>query len=163
MPALEFLRSGFIPGSRASFVTDFIVVAVFFVLIGQFAGVFFLARKGKFELHRRLQLSLAVILGAALLVFEWEMRFFGWRERAMSSSYYDTLVFPALYFHLFFAISTFFLWVLVVVQALRKFPKKDIKHSEYRKLHKRLARPAVYGLVATVVTGWLFYFLGFVC
>ncbi len=150
-----------IPGSRASWITDIIAIAVIGVLVAQIFSYLAVAKWRKFELHRFLQKVLVGSLFGALLIFEWEMRTFGWQDRARPSPYFDTLVYPALYVHLVFAISTFLLWAVVFVQAMRNFPKTNLAQAPFRARHRRLAKPATWGLAATVITGWVFYILAF--
>ena len=63
--------------------------------------------------------------------------------------------------HLSFAVPTLVLWVVVVVQALRKFsrPPSPGPHSQW---HARWATLAAAGMFLTAVTGWIFYWLAFV-
>ncbi|MGD9649122.1 MAG: DUF420 domain-containing protein, partial [Pirellulales bacterium] len=71
------------------------------------------------------------------------------------------LVFPVLYVHLVFSVSTAVLWIVVTVRALRNFPTppQPGRHSD---AHVRWGRLAMWDMVATVVTGWIFYYLAFV-
>jgi hypothetical protein len=67
----------------------------------------------------------------------------------------------ALTIHLFFAVPTLLLWIVVVVRALKYFPcpPRPGAHSE---AHKLMGWLATVGMVMTAVTGWGFYWLAFV-
>jgi uncharacterized membrane protein YozB (DUF420 family) len=153
--------NGFL-GSRASIMLDVVFLAMFLVLpvLGVSIG---LVRFGKqYAWHKRIQLTLAVVLLAAVAAFEIDMQVVsGWRPRAMPSPYWPTIVLTSLYIHLVFSISTFFLWLYVVIGALRNIPKPP-GPSAYSSRHIFWARLAAIDLTLTAITGWIFYWLAFV-
>ncbi len=63
-----------------------------------------------------------------LVLFETDVHYLSnWMERADASPYFDAstrtgLVVYALWIHLFFAITTFILWSLILLRALNRFP-----------------------------------------
>lgn len=125
-----------------------------------------LAKQGRYAMHKRVQVALAVILLVAVTLFELEMRIVGWRERAMPSPYWSTAAWDdpidyALGVHLFFAIPTAVLWIFVVGQALRKFPKPPAP-GEHSRSHRFWAPIASFEMLMTSLTGWVFYWLAFV-
>lgn len=159
---------GFVPGSRGSLMLDVVFLAMFLVVPALLVSVYLVRYRGKYELHKRLQLVLALVLLVAVVLFELDMRFFtDWEALAVGSPYFD----PAnkwgspagisLIVHLSCAVPTFVLWVAVVVQALRRFdrPARPGAHSKW---HARYGMAAVCGMVLTGVTGWVFYWLAFV-
>ena len=96
-----------------------------------------------FVLHKRVQLTLAAVLLAAVAAFEFDMRFIsGWRERAEPSVYWASgVVQTSLYVHLLFSISTFCLWLYVVIGAVRNMPNPP-EPSAYSPRHIFWARLA---------------------
>lgn len=113
--------------------------------------------------HRMIQISLGIILGLAILAFEIDMRFFGWRDQAKASPYFETWVFPSLYVHLFFAIPTLFLWVYTITMAVRHRIHQMSEGSRSQRFrHKFFGRLSAYTMIATALTGWVFYYLAFV-
>ena len=62
--------------------------------------------------------------------------------------------------HLFFAVTTVILWIVVIVQALRKFPAPPMP-NQYSPRHILWARLAALEMLMTAVTGWIFYWLAF--
>jgi len=152
--------NGFLPGTRASLTFDLVLIATFlaaFVLGWSLRQ----AKKGRIARHRRTQIILTTVLGAALLGFELEVRIAGWRHRALRSPFYDTWLFPTLYVHLCFAVATALLWGVVFVRALRANKRGDLpgRHSRW---HRRWAQFAAAGYLMTVITGTVFYALAFV-
>ena len=163
--AVEFSHTGFIPGSRGSFMLDFVFTAMFGILL-ILAWSIRLAKQGKYELHKRVQVVSALVLLIAVVAFEVDMRFFTeWEELAKPSRYWSdsgtNLVWIALIVHLCFAIPTPFIWGFVIYEGFRKFstPLGPGKHSHR---HKRWGWIAAIALFLTSVTGWIFYALAFV-
>lgn len=148
-------------GTRASLAMD-VVVVVLGVLLPCLAWSVWLARNGRYTLHRRIQLALTAALLLAVGVFEVDVRINGWQSRAtLTGEAPSTAVWIALAIHLFFAITTVCLWPMVLILALRRFPYPP-RPSEYSAAHRRWARLAAWDLAATAVTGWIFYCLAFV-
>ena len=152
-------------GTRASFMLDFVSTAMA-VIIPILAWSIRLSSKARnYSLHKRVQLALAVVLLVAVAAFETEMRIFGWRERAAPSPYYSQAAWDAvdvsLCIHLFFSITAFVTWLVVVVAALTRFsaPPRPGAHSAW---HMRWGKLAAISLLCTAVSGWVFYYLAFV-
>lgn len=152
-------------GTRASLMLDVVFLAMFAVL-PLMGWAIWLAKRGRYAAHKRLQLTLAATLLFAVTLFEADMRLHGWRPRAVASPYYGAegawgWVDRVLAVHLVFAVTTTVLWLLVVVRALREFPAPPAPdaHSGW---HRRWAKLAALDMTATSVTGWLFYYLAFV-
>lgn len=170
-------------GTRASITLDMVFVALLAII--PILGLSIrLAKRGQYERHKRIQLTLAATLAAAVTLFEIDMRLVsGWRQRAMASPYYadatagsvwtaiccDLLqmqavpgwVFRALAVHLVFAISTTVLWIFVTAGALRRgspLPWPSGQGSS----HRFWGRLAAWDMVMTAASGWAFYWLAFV-
>lgn len=152
-------------GTRGSLMLDIVFLAMFLVVPLLWWSVS-LARRRKYGFHKKVQLTLALVLLAAVTAFELEMRLVGWAERAAPSPYWsgsnwDDWVHYSLAIHLFFAIPTALLWIVVVVRALRQFPKPP-EPNHHSPAHQFWARLATFEMVMTAVTGWVFYWLAFV-
>lgn len=149
-------------GTRASLMLDVVFLAMFAVMPVLIASVWLVRYRRNFIWHKRLQLALAAVLGVAVTAFEIDIRLHGWRDRAEASPFYgDGVLFPVLYIHLFFAVSTTVLWVVVIVRALRRFPAPPLP-SEHSASHIFWGRLAAIDMGMTTVTGWTFYYLAFV-
>ena len=152
-------------GTRGSLMLDVVVIAMA-VVVPVLAWSVQLAKKGKFALHKQVQVALASVLLLAIVAFEVDLRFLtDWRQRAADSPYYSVEawsgVWVSLVVHLMFAIPTFLLWIGVVVAALRHFPSPP-EPGAHSRTHRRWAMLAGVGMFGTAVTGWIFYYLAFV-
>ena len=159
---------GFLP-TRGSFMLDFVFVALF-AIIPVMAWSIYLVKfrrpdePHKCEWHKRIQLTLAIVLLVAVVAFEVDLRLMteDWRKLPQASPHYSSgVVDNALWIHLAFAVPTPLLWIFVIVQALRRFPK-PANACEYSSRHIIWGRVAAAAMVMTAVTGWVFYWLAFV-
>lgn len=140
-----------------------VVFLAMFAIVPLLAWSIYLVRyRRNYALHKRVQLTLGTVLLVAVTLFELDMQFVtDWEQGARSSPYYETWVKPVLVIHLFFAIPTALLWVVVIVRALRRFhnPPEPGPHSRE---HIRWAWVTAIETLMTAVTGWVFYWLAFV-
>ena len=153
-------------GTRASLMLDVVALAMVVVLPVLGISIYLVKYRRRYGLHKRIQLTLGAALLITVVLFEADMRINGWLHRAAASPYGAQegsidWVSTALYIHLFFAITSALLWVVVIFRALRNFPSppQPGAHSAW---HRRFARLAAIDIVCTSVTGWVFYWLAFV-
>lgn len=139
---------------------DVVVVAMLGVLATLAVSVWLVRSRKCYALHKQIQLALALALLSVVALFEAEVRINGWRGRAETSPYYNSLVMPVLAVHLVFSISTCLIWLKVIVDALRKYdnPPRPGPHSAS---HRFWAWLAAIDMVGTAVSGWTFYWLAF--
>jgi hypothetical protein len=150
-------------GTRATFTVDLLVIAMLFVVVVLGWSVYQARYRRRFQLHKRVQLTLAVILLITVALFEIDIRLHGWQSRAAGTigGEPSQAVWYALYVHLVCALSTVVLWPVVIILALRNFPNPP-RPSAHSRVHVPLARVAAIDMVLTAVTGWIFYWLAFV-
>jgi len=153
-------------GNRASFMLDVVFLAMFVVVPVMGWSIYQVKYRQRYLLHKRVQVTIGLVLLVAVTLFEIDIRVNGWRERAAASPFYNEIRFAglvnwSLWIHLIFAISSTVLWIFVIVQALRKFSSPPLP-NEYGPQHKFWARIAAADLSMTAVTGWIFYWLAFV-
>ena len=152
--------NGFL-GTRASLMMDLVFLAMLAVLPVLGWSIYQVKYRRRFGLHKTVQLTLGAVLLIAVAAFEIDVRFIsGWEERARPSPYYDSWVYPSLYVHLVFSVSTAPLWMFVIVQALRKIPNPP-GPSVYSQRHMLWGKLAALDMLLTSVTGWVFYWLAF--
>ncbi len=161
-------QHGFL-GCDTSLMLDVVVSALVLLVPGLVAGVI-AAKRGRYLLHRNIQLTLASILLVAVLAFEIDMQWVhgGW-ERVVNkdpqaprlSSAELESVRRILWLHLVFAISTPVLWGTTIVLAWRRFPRPPAP-AEHSRLHRRLGWASTIDLLLTSVTGLWFYIAAFV-
>jgi hypothetical protein len=156
-------------GFRGSLMLDVVFLAMFAVLPVLSVSIY-LVKQRRYDLHKKLQLMLGIVLLLAVVAFEVDMRFNDWKPRAAPSPYFagkiDNMDWScpigiALIVHLFFAIPTALIWTIVIVQALRKFPRPPLPGT-HSASHKFWGWLAVLEMTGTAVTGWIFYYLAFV-
>jgi len=154
--------NGFL-GTRASFMVDFVVVAMVVVVIVMGWSIRQVKRHQRFTLHKRVQLLLAAVLAVAVTAFEIDIRLHGWEDRAVGvvGGSVSSIVWTALTIHLCFAISTVVLWPIVITLALRRFPHPAAP-AAHSASHRRWARLAAWDMLLTALSGWIFYVLAFV-
>ena len=159
--------NGFL-GTRASVMLDVVFIAMFLVI--PVMGIAIAAARfgNRWELHRRIQLTLGTVLLLAVVAFEVDMQFVTeWELRAEPSPYFDPAakwscpVGISLLVHLFFAVPTTLLWIYVIAGAQRNFPQPATP-SAYSNHHKFWARLAAFEMTMTAITGWVFYVMAFV-
>jgi uncharacterized membrane protein YozB (DUF420 family) len=154
-------------GTRGSLMLDLVFLAMFAVVPVMAFSIYLVKYRRKYELHRNIQFTLGIVLLVAVTLFELDIQFVSpWELRAEPSPFFDSerpWTCPAgisLIVHLLFAVPTALLWIYVIVQGLRKFPRPTTP-SPYSPRHILLARPAAIGMCLTAVTGWIFYWLAF--
>lgn len=152
-------------GTRASLMLDVVFLAMFAIVPVLAVSIYGVKSRLNFKLHKLVQLTLGIVLLIAVTAFEVDMRFFtDWEARAVGSPYYSAEgwsgVWISLAIHLFFAIPTLFLWIAVIVLALRRFPAPPAP-GPHSAAHRRLGWLAALGMSLTAVTGWIFYGMAF--
>ncbi len=149
-------------GWRGSLMMDVVFVAMFAIVPILCLSIALVRYQKKYLLHKRIQISLGCVLAVAVLLFEIDVRMYPWRPRAEPSPYFSTgWVNWALWLHLPFAISTAILWVYVFTWAIRNIPHPP-GPGAWSNRHRFWARIAALDMIATAVTGSIFYFLAFI-
>ena len=159
---VQLIANGFLP-TRGSFMLDLVSVAMLLVTIAMAFSFYQVRYLNNRRMHRRIQLSTVVVLAITLVAFEIDVRrFTDWKELAKPSPYYESgLVHWSLWIHLAFAIPTPLIWGVVIWMAFRRF-KDDFDQGQFNKFHRISGRIAAAMMMATAITGWIFYYLAFV-
>jgi hypothetical protein len=154
-------------GTRASFMLDFVFLAMFLVVPLMGFSIWLVKYRRQYLWHKRLQVLLGAVLLVAVVAFEADIRIseyqgHPWSTRAFVPPATEpaSIVYQVLYVHLFFAVTTTVLWVFVIVQALRKFDKLATPNA-YSATHMFWAKLAAIDMTLTAVTGCTFYYLAF--
>lgn len=150
-------------GTRASFMLDAVCVGMIVVMLALTWSIRQVRIHRRYQLHKRVQLALAGLLGIVLTAFELDVRINGWQLRAAGSldGEPSRAVYTALWIHLFFAVTTVVLWIAVVARALRRFPNPPAP-NEHSAFHRRFGWIAAIDMLLTTITGWVFYVVAFV-
>ncbi len=148
-------------GTRGDLLMDIVIVA----LVAVVPIVFYnwrLARTGRYPLHKTMQISLAVLLGAVVGLFEYNLRLQGGIFEATAASSYagtGTLNFW-IYLHTFFAITTIFIWIGLIAVSLRRFPNPPVPGA-FSGRHRFWGRLGMIWMLVTGVTSIPVYVYGF--
>ncbi len=148
-------------GTRASLMLDVVFLAMFVVIPVLGWSVWLVKYRRNYSLHKRVQLTLGAVLLVTVVLFEIDVRLYGWAQRAQVSPHYPRMVFASLYVHLFFAVTTTGLWIVVIARAMRRFPVPPIPGS-HSTSHRLWGWLATIDMTCTAITGWVFYYLAFV-
>jgi putative membrane protein len=157
-------------GYRTSFMLDFVVSALVLIVPLLVWSIWLVRFRRNFVLHRRMQLSLGLILLVAVTAFEVDLQVVhgGWQNIVAKQQLADDVlaakieaVRPWLWFHLLFAVTTPFLWVVTIVQAMRRFGNPPVP-GPYSGTHRILGWVSTVDITMTSLTGLLFYYLAFV-
>ncbi|HEY3968422.1 MAG TPA: DUF420 domain-containing protein [Planctomycetaceae bacterium] len=160
------MADGFL-GYKASLMLDVVVCALIVVVPTLSYSLYAVKIRRNYSLHKALQITLGVVLLTAVGLFEIDMRLQGGIEAILAkrsrplSAAENASFRTLLYVHLFFAISTVFLWGLTLALALRRIPSPPAPcaHSRW---HRRLGWLSALDITLTSATGLLVYYYGFV-
>ncbi len=154
------LPPGFL-GTRADLLLDLVIVSLVVVVPVLFYS-WRQARRGQYSTHKRVQLTLLIVLAVAVGAFEANMRMLGGIFTATQTSSYagtGTLNFW-IYFHTLLAISTTLLWLALAALSVRRFPKPP-QPNEFGPTHRFWGRGAMLLMAATGLTSLPVYVYGF--
>ncbi len=150
-------------GTRGSLMLDVVCLGMVLVLATLAWSIRLVRVEKKYALHKKVQIILTGLLLVVLTLFEVDIRLHGWEERAAGQvgGTPENVVYYVLWVHLFFAVTTLVLWLVVFVRALKNFPRPPLP-AEHSNSHRRWAWLAAIDMLLTTLTGWAFYVVAFV-
>lgn len=158
---MEFLPPSFL-GARCDILMDIVVISMAVIL----PLLWFSFKKVKFEhnymLHKRIQLTMFIILFIVVLLFEYDMKQNGGIFEMVKGSTYEGTFFLnfTIYFHTFLSITTSLIWTFLIVASLIKFGKPP-RPGKFSKTHKLWGKIGMLDMALTCITGLLLYIFGF--
>jgi hypothetical protein len=147
-------------GSRADLLVD-LSLATFCVLPALGRRAIGLARQRRFELHRRVQLGLLLMMTGAVALLETDIRLTG-GTGALATHALRTSVVGAralLFVHLVIALATWVGWVYLVACSWRSFGR--VLPGGFSRVHRRLGFLVWLGQIALATTGTLLYVIAY--
>jgi uncharacterized membrane protein YozB (DUF420 family) len=84
-----------------------------------------------------------------LVLFEIDVRFFGWKERAMPSPYYGLTLFAFLAVHVCLATTLSLLWF------------RTLWLAAHKRRHQHLGKVTAVLMFLSTITGFAFYYMAF--
>jgi uncharacterized membrane protein YozB (DUF420 family) len=155
---------------------DAVFLAMFVIVAVLVTSIYLVRYRRMIRLHRKIQITLAIVLVVAIVGFEIDVRFVtDWRELAEASPFYESgFVDFWLGFHLCFAIPTPFIWLYVIVKAIKHYRpeaeesvgRDQANHvssfGDHAATHRKWGKMAALFMIMTALTGCVFYGLAFV-
>jgi len=147
-------------GSRASSLVDLIILSLI-VIVPVMAYSYNFTKKGKYSNHKFLQVGLTAILTITIILFEIDMSEHGGIfEMSKGGMFENTLLlYVSIYVHLFFSVSTSFIWPVLILVSLIKFPNPP-RPAAFSKIHKFWGKIGMLFMLLTAVTGVELYLVG---
>ncbi len=154
------LSQGFL-GTRADLLMDLVIVSLVAV-VPTVVVSWSLARKREYAKHKLVQVATGIVLGAAVLVFEIDLRLQGGIfEATKNSPYANTFTLDFwIYFHTILALLTTVTWAVLLIASLRKFPNPPAPGA-FSKRHRFWGRMGMVLMLATGLTSLPVYIYGF--
>lgn len=145
--------------------TDILIDVVnfsFIIIVPTLIYSWLKARKGEYAFHKKIQLTLFVVLFVVVILFEVDLRLRGGIfEMVKNSQFAGTLFLNGLiWFHLFTSVTTSLIWIGLIVFSIKKFPKPPVPNS-FSGAHKFWGKLGMIDMILTGITGVMLYFLGF--
>ena len=142
-------------GTRGNLIIDLVMsISGFLPFLLLFA--FYLAAIGKQLLHKYLQITLFSIVLILVIALETNIQFGDLSQISKLSPYEGTIELKVLFVtHLFFAVSSFFGWLWLIVKSSKRYPKS------FQFNHKKWGKILFWDIIFMVITGWLLYWMTF--
>ncbi len=146
--------SGFL-GTRADGLVDAVVVASGLVPFAMLWS-FYLASRGRYEIHRKIQAGLLIVMYLLVIALEADVRFGDLAKESALSSFQGSLAMGVLFvIHLAFAVSTLVAWTWLAVASTRRYPRP------FAFDHRKWGKMVFFGICTTALTGWVLYLMAF--
>lgn len=149
------------PGSRADLLENFAYLATLLAPVVSLVN-YRLARRRRFDAHRRLQVGLLIFCWAAVLGLELDIRLSGGSGSVIAGALpsYQPFARQLLLVHISAAVATYVLWTVLAIVSTRRFGRQ--LPGRFSSMHRRLGWSVFGGLVFTAVSATGMYFLTFV-
>ena len=109
--------------------------------------------------HARQQLLLSTAMFILILLFELEIRSVGWSHLIRNTN--QTTVYTLLAIHILFSSTTLLLWIACIGYALYNLILQQSPKTHTTDIHRKMGAYTFQGMVATAITGWVFYIAAF--
>lgn len=150
-------------GAKCDILMDIVVVSMAIILPLLWYSLKKVRVERKYRLHKKIQLTMFIILFFVVILFEYDMQQHGGIFEMVKGSAYEGTFFLnfMIYFHTFLSITTSFIWTYLIIASLIKFGK-DPKPGKFSKTHKLWGKIGMWDMALTCITGLILYIFGFV-
>ena len=156
----EILLTGFL-GSRATTTYDVVYVLLLLLIPAMVWSLDLLFLRKKYQRHKNLQLILTAVFLVTTALFCFEFFSTGWKHLTLNgSSDIPGITYMTLVIHLVFWAVTLLMWVVLLVQSLRKIPNPP-EPCDFGPHYVFWVVLLSLQLFLTALTGWEFYMLAF--
>ena len=154
------MPSGFL-GTRGDILMDLVIVA-FLVILPLLAMSWHQARSGNYARHRALQVGLASVLAAAVLLFEIDLKLSGGIFFLTAPSAYagTQLLNSLIYGHMMVAIGSVVVWAPLLLLSLKRFGNPP-QPGAFSARHRFWGRAGMLLMMLSGLSALPLYYLGF--
>ena len=119
-------------------------------------------RARAYLLHKRIQVTLCIVLFLVVALFEYDLRLQGGIFAMVKGSRFEGTTFlnGSIYLHTFLAITTSLIWLWLTAASWFKFPTPP-RPARFSKTHKLWGKIGMIDMILTGVTGVQLYIFGF--
>ena len=119
-------------------------------------------RARAYLLHKRIQVTLCIVLFLVVALFEYDLRLQGGIFAMVKGSRFEGTTFlnGSIYLHTFLAITTSLIWLWLTAASWFKFPTPP-RPTRFSKTHKLWGKIGMIDMILTGVTGVQLYIFGF--
>jgi heme/copper-type cytochrome/quinol oxidase subunit 3 len=147
--------------SRASLAFDVAFLLELIVIPMLVTSLDLLLVRRQYGAHKKLQLVITALFAIAVAVFAFEFFAYDWRERVTEDiATIPGITYMTLNIHLAFLSISAVMWVVLLVQALRKIPSPP-EPCEFGPTYIFWLVLLALQLFISTLTGWEFYLLAF--
>ena len=154
------LPAGFL-ATRGDVLMDIVVLA-FLVILPLLIVSWWSARAANYKRHRRMQISLALLLAVVVTMFEVDLKLSGGIFALTSESIYagTSLLNGLIYGHMLLAIGSTLVWVPLVIISMLKFPNPPVSNA-FGPVHRFWGRAGMLLMMASGLSAVPLYYVGF--
>ena len=154
------LPAGFL-GTRGDVLMDIVVLA-FLVILPLLVVSWRSALAANFTRHRRMQISLVLLLAVVVTLFEVDLKLSGGIFALTSESTYagTALLNSLIYGHMLVAIGSTLVWVPLVIVSVLRFPNPPVSNA-FGPSHRFWGRTGMLLMMASGLSAVPLYYVGF--
>lgn len=150
-------------GARCDVLMDIVTLSMLIILPLLWYSVKKVKHQHNYAVHKKIQITMFVILFFVVLLFEYDMKQNGGIFEMVKGSSYEGTFFLnfMIYFHTFLSITTSLIWIVLIAFSLFKFDRNP-RPNKFSKTHKFWGKIGMWDMALTCITGLILYVFGFI-